>query len=257
MGRHSSLLTESFCDYFSVRLALTEEQKSDAYGIRYRVYCEEFEYEPADNFPDELECDEFDAQAMHCVITHKSSGMPAGCVRIVPALEKTGASGLPLEKYCAASLDMVFINGLQIARSSMCEISRLAVDGAFRRRAGETVTRFGEIDALDCSHQERRTFSLISVAAFLAATAVCDLSGRHNAFAMMEPFLPRLLKKSGIEFRRVGDDIDYHGIRAPYFSTVESAMKTMAPDLKALYEVIHQSISDDWPLSPLEELRAD
>jgi hypothetical protein len=61
------------------------------------------------------------------------------------------------------------------------------------------------------------------------------LTGRRNVFAMMEPFLPLLLSRVGIRFEKMGDDIDYHGLRAPYFIRTESAVETMAPERRDLF----------------------
>ncbi|MCB1844310.1 MAG: PEP-CTERM/exosortase system-associated acyltransferase [Halioglobus sp.] len=214
--------------------------------MRYRVYCQEFSYEPADAFPDNQEFDEFDANSLHAIIYHKSSGLAAGCVRLVATTGPGGEDLLPFEKNCAGSLDQQYIESLALERDKVCEISRLAVDSAFRRRSGEQVTRYGEVDGLDCSQQERRTFSLIAVTCFLAATALTDISGRTNVFAMMEPFLPRLLQRSGIDFQRVGHDIDYHGMRAPYFVTTQAALDNMRPDLKELYTEVHRRIYEGY-----------
>lgn len=233
MTSANQTLVESFESYFSVDFVVTPEQKRKVFGIRYRVYCDEFEYESPDNYPDKQEVDEFDGHSLHCLITHKSSDIPAGCVRLVPTVGINSESLLPFEKHCAESLDAEFIKGLNLERHTVCEISRLAVDGIFRRRSGEALTRFG--DVLNFTDQEKRTFSLIAVAGFLASTALTELSGRTNVFAMMEPFLPRLLKRSGIIFQRAGKDIDYHGIRAPYFIRTQSALDNMDPELKALY----------------------
>jgi N-acyl amino acid synthase of PEP-CTERM/exosortase system len=238
-------LTENFQRYFSVKFAVTPKQKQQVYHIRYRVYCDEFGYEPADRFPDEMERDSYDEHALHCLIVHRS-GMPAGCVRLVPAHGDSSKFPLPFEQFCGESLDQGFIDSLGLERNSVCEISRLAVDGAFRRRSGEALTRFGEVDAMDCSRQEQRTFSLIAVAGFLAATALTELTGRTSVFAMMEPFLPRLLKRSGILFQRAGRDINYHGIRAPYFITTQSALDNMRSDLKELYDAILKQIETSY-----------
>lgn len=245
MNARVETLAESFQRYFSVHFATTAEQRKDVFKIRYRVYCDEFGYEPADEFPEHLEHDKFDDNSLHCLITHRGTKRPAGCVRLVT----TGASSdglLPLETYCAESLDHEFLASLNLNRESMCEVSRLAVDGAFRRRATESRTRFGDMDAIDCSHHERRTFSLISVAAFLAATSLTELTGRTNVFDMMEPFLPKLLERSGINFRKVGADMDYHGHRAPYFATTEAALNSMVPELRALYGDIAHKIKEDF-----------
>ncbi|CAG1021798.1 hypothetical protein MTYM_01261 [Methylococcales bacterium] len=235
-------LVENFERYFKVELAKSEAQKEQVFGIRYRVYCEEFKYEAVDLFPDHLETDEYDKDSRHCLIVHRQSGMPAGCVRLVPALGDRGREPLPLEKYCDSSLDQNCIDSWALDRKTVCEISRLAVDGAFRRRTGESLTRFGEISGLHFSAQEQRTFSLIAVACFLAATALTEMDRRTNVFAMMEPFLPRLMHRSGIDFQRVGKDIDYHGIRAPYFITTQSALANMHKDLLMLYQWIKHNI---------------
>ena len=235
-------LTESFEKYFKVELASSEAQKALAYEVRYRVYCEEFKYEAVDLFPDGLETDEYDQISRHCLVIHRRTGMPAGCVRLVPSMGGIEEYPLPLERYCRASLDMAMIESLALTRSTVCEISRLAVDGAFRRRTGEMLTRFGEIHGLQFSNQEQRSFSLIAVACFLAATAMTEMDRRTNVFAMMEPFLPRLMHRSGIDFKRVGKDMNYHGIRAPYFITTDSALRNMNPDLLELYQWIKQNI---------------
>ncbi len=239
-------LTTSFQQFFTVELATTTELKSKVYHVRYRVYCDEFGYEPVELFPDEEETDEFDGHSLHCLIMHKQSGLPAGCVRMVPSEVDGELLPLPLEKHCAESLDQEQVDQLNLDRRTVCEISRLAVDRVFRRRAGEELTRFGEVEGLDVSHQERRTFSLIAIAAFLAATAMTDLSGKTNVFAMMEPFLPRMMKRSGIIFEKVGFDMDFRGIRAPYFIQTESALTYMQEDLRDLYDWIYRQLKQQY-----------
>lgn len=245
----TSSLSENFRRYFAVEYAANSEQKQRVYRMRYRVYCEEFRYESMDRFPDKMEHDEFDANAFHCLISHRRSGMPAGCVRLVPTKGDLETTPLPFEKHCLKSLDWKFINSLGVRRNTVCEVSRLAVDGVFRRRSGEALTRFGEVDAMDFSRQEQRSFSLIAVAGFLAATALTDLTGRTNVFAMMEPFLPRLMKRSGIIFQKAGIDIDYHGIRAPYFIRTQTVLDSIRPELRDLYDWIRTEIGKSYRAS--------
>ena len=72
--------------------------------------------------------------------------------------------------------------------------------------------------------------------------ALTELAGRTNVFAMMEPFLPRMLERSGIRFQRAGADTDYHGIRAPYFVRTQDAVANMRPELTELYQSINTRI---------------
>ncbi len=233
-------LSEAFMRYFTVAPATDEEMREAVFRIRYNVYCEEFGFEDPQDCPGSMERDPFDANSIHALITHKATEKPAACVRLVIPHEDIHGGLLPLEAHCEDSLDHTFINGLNLDRSSVCEISRLAVDGVFRRRPGENVTRYGSLDGLDCTQQERRTFSLLAVACFLSATALTDITGRTNVFAMMEPFLPRLLRRSGIPFHRAGEDVDYHGIRAPYFTTTSEVSSNLRDELSDLYLQILQ-----------------
>lgn len=235
--------SDTFLRYFDVSLATSQAMQKDIGRIRYRVYCEEFGYEAKEAFADGIERDDFDAGSIHCLVTHKTSNTPAGCVRVVKADQD---NPLPFEKYCAKSLDRAFLDSHPMSRETMCEVSRLAVDGMFRRRSGEQSTRFGGVHVSDLSQQELRTFPLIAVCCFLAANIMADLSGRTNLFAMMEPFLPRLLKRSGIHFTKIGEDLDYHGLRAPYFVTTTDVKENVVSELAELYQAIHDLIANDY-----------
>jgi len=241
-------LAEKFLQYFQVELATSAEDKQAIFEVRYRVYCEEFQYEAGERFPDKAEFDEYDERSLHCLIRHKSSGVTAGCVRLVPT---TGDAGdlLPFEKYCAESIDWDFFKSINTERQAMAEVSRLAVDGAFRRRSGESATRFGQKNAVDFSAAEKRSFSLIAISALLACASMAKLSGRTDVFAMMEPFLPRLVKPSGISWQQAGKTIEYHGERALYYTTTQSVIDNLVPGLKELYEAIHQEMAKTYATS--------
>ncbi len=239
----SDSIAANFDRYFSVSLVENEQMLREAQGIRYRVYCEEFGYENPEDSPDQLEVDEYDAHSVHALVMHRETGRAAGCVRMVPAQLTPADYQLPFEKFCGESVDKAFVESLSLDRSTVCEISRLAVDGAFRRRGPqERLTRFGHVEQIDFTAQERRTLPLIAVSAYLAATAITEHTGYTNVFAMMEPFLPRLMGRSGIHFERAGEDIEYHGNRAPYFITTQSALTTMNTHLRELYDVIRDEL---------------
>jgi len=244
MGQESASLAESFHKYFSVDLATSPEQKQEIFRVRYRVYCDEFGLEDGDKYPDKAEYDEFDDYAIQFLISHKASGIPAGCARLVPAAVSSNYHMLPFEKYCADGIDDDYLHKLGMDRGHICEISRLLVDSSFRQRSGETMTRLGKPNAMDFSHHEERTFSLVAVAGYLATMALTDITGRTNMFAMMDPYLPEVLQQAGIQFRRVGKDVDYHGVRAPYFIKTESVLENMPSEIRVLYDAIYEQMED-------------
>jgi N-acyl amino acid synthase of PEP-CTERM/exosortase system len=124
------------------------------------------------------------------------------------------------------------------------------VDGAFRRRPGESASRFGGIAALDCSEREQRTFSLIAVATILSALAMSELIARPHCFAMMEPFLPRLLRRSGLVVYPAGREIEYHGTRSPYCFETRATVGGMAEEFKDFYAVIRADFAASGLLAP-------
>lgn len=252
-ARHGPLV-EDFRRFFTVGVVTSEAQRQEIHRLRYRVYCEELRYEDASAFPDRLESDEFDVRSLHCAVIHRRSGIAAGCVRLVFAPDGPQFTPLPIEKHCAHALDPAAAGMMKHNRDSICEISRLAVDVRFRRRPGEAYSRLGErFSSLDIGHQEQRTFSLVAIAAFMAATALTELTGFHNIFAMMEACLPRMLARSGLYFDLAGQEIDYHGRRAPYFITTASALDGMAPELREFYhEIRRELVLPDGPRSARE-----
>ena len=244
-NNHSSLV-EDFQTYFDLELAISPAQLASVYQIRYRVYCDEFQYEQANAFPNKQESDAFDAHSIHCLVRHKATGLPAGCARVVAA---DAQSLLPMEKFCASALNEETFRTLDNKRDTICEFSRLAVDSTFRRRPGEGASRFGEITSLDCSQRELRTFSMIAVATVLSAFAISDLIDRPHCFAMMEPFLPRLLRRSGFVVNPAGDAIEYHGTRTPFYLETGEAVIGMADELQDFYQAILASFAQTGHLS--------
>jgi N-acyl amino acid synthase of PEP-CTERM/exosortase system len=235
-------LAEVFLDYFDIDLATSPRQLDAVARVRYRVYCQEFGYESAAAFPDMREHDAYDAHSHHCLITHRRSGLPAGCVRVICASEQRS---LPIEDHCRQALYLRHHMLIAEDRDNVCEISRLAVDNAFRKRLGEHHTRLGEYNAMDCTHLERRTFSLIGIAALLSAFAVAEISGHNQIYAMMERNLARLIRRSGMDVHQAGDTTDYHGQRTPYFAEGDHVVAGVPDGLATLYQTLLQSLRAD------------
>ena len=241
--QHSHLITD-FLRYFDLKLAIRPEERAAAYRLRYQVYCLEQSFEPAERFPDEQEVDEFDRHSLHCLIIHRATGIAAGCVRVVNG----GASGLlPLEMHCPGSVNEEIFQAHAIQREAMCEISRLAVSSHFRRRSSDQLPiTLPSGEGREISAREARSFPLIATAGFLGATALTDLAGTTSVFALMEPFLPRLMSRAGINFQKAGSNVQYNGLRAPYFIRTEWATHDLRPELRELYQAIYASLAADY-----------
>lgn len=229
-------LAEAFDTYFSYSLVRGDE-RNEIHRLRYEVYCREFGFEKDEDCPGGLERDEFDDASWHGLLRHRGSGTAAGCVRVVPA--DTGPEGgLPIEKHCRESFFHPKLRPDLLDRAHVCEVSRLAVHGVFRRRKGESKTPLGDVDGLDIPAEQYRTFPLMAVSLFMAATALTGLTEKHHVFAMMEPRLARLLGRSGLTFTQVGNVQDYHGLRAAFYIHRDDAVSGLQQSamLRHLYQ---------------------
>ncbi|MFO1429718.1 MAG: PEP-CTERM/exosortase system-associated acyltransferase [Candidatus Competibacteraceae bacterium] len=238
-------LSTHFQNYFQLRLAYTQELIERVQRVRYDVYCREFGYEREENCPGGLEKDDYDQHSVHCLIVHKASDTPAGCVRLVKTPPHDPSLPLPLEKFCGHSLTHATLHPAHLPRTGISEISRLAVHTDFRRRPGESESPMGHVSGLEITEVERRTFPLISLALFAAATVLTLLTQRKDVFVMVEPRLAGRLQGAGLPFIQVGDLLDYHGDRAPYYIHTDSALENMKEELRALYDFVYENLKAD------------
>ncbi|SEO97643.1 PEP-CTERM/exosortase system-associated acyltransferase [Aquisalimonas asiatica] len=235
-------LAASFHSFFRVSLATSPEERERLARVRYEVYCREFGYEREEDCPNGMETDEHDEHAIHGQVVHLSTNSLAGCVRLIsPRRDEP----LPLETVWQGSLNHRSRSPAVMQREDICEISRLAVPRAFRRRPNERETPIGDIQGLAFSSEEIRTFPMISVGLFLTAISLANACNRPNIFAIMEPRLARLLSRSGLHFMRIGDIKDYHGHRAPYHLHHDDAMLHLRQELHCLYDDITNRLSED------------
>ncbi|WP_052384010.1 PEP-CTERM/exosortase system-associated acyltransferase [Litchfieldella xinjiangensis] len=238
-----------FPDHFRFRLARTDEERTLAYQVRYDVFLRELNYRTFLREADtHQERDEYDTQALLCLVEHRRTGAIAGCMRlVVPCADAPHPlDRLPLEHHCAASLDHPQLRPDLFPREEICEVSRLAVPSYFRHRLGGADLSLEDARAQTYSEEETRTFSLVGVSLFLTATALVGLLERPHVFAMMEPRFARLLALSGLRFERVGALVDYQGPRAPYYIDQRQAVRSLVPGLRSLYETIEQELGEQY-----------
>jgi N-acyl amino acid synthase of PEP-CTERM/exosortase system len=233
LRRFSNTHPIDFLRYFDISAAVSDEQFKRAAQLRHQVYCEEMGYEPP--VATRLETDHHDAHALHCLITHKASGRTAGCVRLICA---TDHALLALEENCLHSLHVGYLQQLNWHREQSFEMSRLAVDPVFRRKRGLEPEKDSWLHAVETDDDERHTFHLVWLAVLFAAVAMADTAGRTHLYAMMDPKMPRLLRRAGVHLKQAGDFTQYHGERAAFFITTEDSIAHLSPGLRELFDAI-------------------
>lgn len=239
----SDCLVEGFNQYFKIQRADSQATLNNIYRIRYGVYCQEFGFDLPSNHG--LEQDQFDPYSSHCLLTHKSSGVHVGCIRVIALPEENETLELPFITHCANSFYPDQVNPEAISVAQVCEISRVAVVPAFRRRAGENNTKDGLAKIQDDFEQTRR-FPFITPSLYLAAGALFLASQKQQLYVATEPRLINSLTKLGVRFRQVSELTDYHGQRAVYTFTRQSVLEdiqAMPEQVKKLFHFIENKVT--------------
>ncbi|MFG6157703.1 PEP-CTERM/exosortase system-associated acyltransferase [Halomonas sp. 1390] len=241
---HPGIDPDYFFDRFRLIIAHTPEEKQRAFSLRHAVFHEELHYDIGDKTNKPLEKDSYDNDSILCLLQHKSTGIDAGCLRVVIIDDKNENSEklLPFEEYCGNSLMGSGFHPDMFPKNTICEVSRLAVHPSFRKREKPpTGIKDEDISKID-SVNEKQQPALIGLCLFLAATAIVGASQRRHVFAMIEPKLNRLLKASGLHFHKAGETIDHCGLRAAHYIDQKKAEENLPEKTNPLYQRIKKDL---------------
>ena len=221
-------LCELFLHYFDI---VTDDEPGvvdEAARLRYQVYCIENPFEDASRFDDGREVDEYDRRSVHSIVRHKELGITAASVRLVLSDRDAPEASFPIEQNCAASLQSCPSHLRGVPRSSIAEISRFAVSKHFKRRMGEAGHPAGvgpdPERYLKPDMHKRRVIPHLILGLFAAIVKMSAEQGVTHWYAVMDISLLRLLTRFGINFRPLGDQVDYHGLRQPCFGCVDDVL---------------------------------
>jgi len=164
-------IAKHFSSYLKPRLAKTDQLKHEVYKLRYQVYCEELQFEEANQ--QRTEQDEFDLRSLHCFIRHASSGALAGTLRAI--ITRNNNELLPMEKFCPQAISDENLRPRHFLPHQICEVSRLAVPLAFRKRQADQFTG-GATGAIN-----EQTFSTHELRFFLTLPLACIYRQLHSA----------------------------------------------------------------------------
>ncbi len=242
VNKEAYSIAEHFTQFLTPEVATTSELKDEVFKIRHNVYCEELAFEQVKD--EGKEKDEFDQQSIFTMIKHIPTGVYTSCVRVVKSSNENEL--LPIEKNCLESITDDNYHPRNFQRSEICEISRLAVRAEFRRRASDKFkgSAIGAISEATYSETELRCFPFIAIGLYMASATMAIDSGMNHVYVMMEPRLARSMKFVGIKFVQIGEPIEYHGLRAPYYINPNIFLQSLSPGFTSLYLSIQNSITN-------------
>ena len=188
------------------------ELLEDVFRLRYQVYCKERQFLSASDYPHGAEKDAYDGFAIHFGAFDPAGGL-VGAVRLIlpecpvfPIEERIPplplSENLPLHGECA-------------------EISRLTISKEFRRSLS--------LDYPGARQSIVQTSGSVLYKVSPVTLGLCHLLYLEcleqqigYCLALMERPLHLLLRLHGFVFRRIGPEIDCHGLVAPYMIDVNA-----------------------------------
>jgi N-acyl amino acid synthase of PEP-CTERM/exosortase system len=234
------VIDKHFSQFLSPEMANTPALKDEVFKIRHAVYCDELAFESVKE--NGKEQDEFDQQSSFALIRHKPTNTFTSCVRVVTS--DKSKSLLPIEKYCSNALKNSQFHPNNFARETIAEISRLAVKSDFRRRKNDKFkgSAFAALSETTYSEAELRCFPFMAIGLYMSAASIAIDSGIEHAYVMMEPKLARSMKFIGIKFIQIGEPIEYHGLRVPYYINSQMFLDNLSPSFTYLYNSIRVNL---------------
>ena len=260
-----------FQSFFEIVVADTPELLEAVYRIRYQVLCVQntFPDMNADDYPNQLEKDEYDGHSCHALLRFKSTGQYIGAVRLILVDPNNPEKLFPVE--INTHVDSQLCDLKKIKRQETAEISRFVIASQFERRKGErrkprdgegesngSATRSDNNESrrrVVCSGDSKSNGNVIRSdrdrratdrrstphLSLLLMACVMRLSVKHNIkhwISAMEPALNRLLRFYGLNFHCVGPAVNYHGIRRPYCIKVDEVLSRMHKENYESWEVL-------------------
>lgn len=211
-----------------------------SYRLRYQVYCLERHFLPAENYPDGLECDEFDRDSVHVGVVD-AEGELAGTARVV----RPGSHGLPLFSHCTI---FPHVSTLSEPGNMVVEVSRVSISRHYSRRRDDPPFNAG-VGAIDESaaaaarwRQRRQHRAEPFITLLRAVISGAKRIGATHLIGATDAALHRWLVHYGFPYRQAGPEVDYYGLIAPYImSLAELDQVILGRQFAAL---------DDFPVGP-------
>jgi N-acyl amino acid synthase of PEP-CTERM/exosortase system len=228
--------------YFYAVHANNPELKTLAYQLRYKVYSEEYGdnvFKAGNDL--EIETDEYDDEACHCLLFHKPTDTPIGYIRLVPYNEKSKRL-LPLEHICHNSFDKNLISLAELRTQKTGEVSRMAIESTFRRRAYDVSFQLRDKSS-SVANNRRMKINYLPLCIALMGILSAQESKLSYSVALMEPRLAKLLKMFGIQLRQIGSEVEFHGLRAPFIHYPQGSDDRLRTEFRELYALIKEELN--------------
>lgn len=222
-----------YSEMFECILADTDALVDECYKLRYHVYCLETAFEDPNPEIGEYERDAYDGQSIHALLRFKPTGEFIGTVRLIMDGDDT-AHRIPAFDLCD---DHAIKLPDHLHRDPCVEISRFCISKSFRRRVTDTLYA-STYTPRELAEMRTRIIPFMALGLMGMVFKICADNDIHQACAVVEPSLIRMLSKLGIHFKPVGEPIQYHGERQVTYIKDHEMLESLLRERPDVHELM-------------------
>ena len=201
------------------------------FRLRYDIYCLEKRFLSAEEFPEKLETDSFDAVSTH-IAACTSNNEIVGSLRLVQPNTK---QNFPFEQTCA-----LFHSVTLPPPQESGEISRFIVNKTYRQNKTNFLQASEPVVQLDAIGEPLVKNVITSAELVLGMYRELYrhscVTGIRYWYAAMERSLATLLRRTGFNFEPIGPVTDYYGPVIPFLVDLNILRKTLEAQNPVLWD---------------------
>lgn len=226
-----------------------KELKEKIFRLRYETYVEEFGFEKVTDHPHGLETDIYDPESIHFACLDGQDHV-VGTIRLIMHSEK----GFPIEDTIKD-----FPDEKKPPPDKIAEVSRLAVSKGYRRRRGDGMFGLGGYlkeseggilpdrvpPGTECDKRKR---PIILLGLFEVMYHESKRMGLTHWYMITEERVFRVFEKFGFLFYKIGEPVEYHGIRTPYLGVISDMEQRLVKNNPRFLKLVLRGLEKEyWP----------
>jgi N-acyl amino acid synthase of PEP-CTERM/exosortase system len=173
-------------------------------------------FENKDNFPLELEVDEYDNHSTHFIVRTRQTGQWVGAMRMVFKNNQP----LPLEKHCTLNTiikDDIFNRSIEISRLCLVKgIRRRNIDIDPPLGLDKEDDKIHKGDNVITFHGRKHIERSIIWGLIRAGAMHCEKHNIKKWYFFVSNALGRIICKKGFNLQQIGDPCNFNGERFPF-----------------------------------------
>ena len=234
-------------DRFRFGQVIDDDVLKDTFRMRYEVYVDEFGFEDEADHPDGLETDEYEKESIHFACLNETDSV-VGTIRLVLHSDK----GFPIEH--AIKLNFT---GEKPEPDKTGEISRLTVSKDLRRRKEDGMygvesylkKKEGGVlpdDGTIPKEMAGRKNPIIVLGLYQVMIQESLRQGLTHWYMITEKKIFYALKKYGFLFHQIGEPVQYHGERIPYFADIHELLVNLKHTNAGMYDFLLKGLEEEY-----------